>query len=169
MFLIGSHYSSNPPIQCFSQNLLFYYHYKYQWQYSYFPIDLLLKRFALIYTASPSCNWKERVNCFVAGWFRCHYSSHYVVTVTGLCTGKSNNHLAYFYPSVTGKIEYGCGVSLQPMHTRVDGMGWGDPAYFRLLLTVNNRRGQNSSLLSNGLQPSLCLFLFSHMFLCIFF
>lgn len=27
--------------------------------------------------------------------------------------GKSNNHYAYFYPSVTGKIEYGCGVFLQ--------------------------------------------------------
>lgn len=49
----------------------------------------------------------------MAAWFGCHYSSHYVVTETGLCWGKSNNQRAYFYPSVTDKIEYGCGVFLR--------------------------------------------------------
>lgn len=132
-----------------------------------FWIDLLLKRFvSLICAASASRSWKERVNCFVAGWFGCHYCSHYVVTVTAQpVLGKSNNHQDYFYPSVTDKIEYGCGVFLRASAGAAAAADW-DRTYFRpLLLTVKNRSGQNRTLLG-GLQITSLFLHLRHPFSC---
>lgn len=80
--------------------------------------------------------------------------------------GKSNNHPDYFYPSVTDKTEYGCGVFL-----RAGGAGGaaGAAGAGGALLTVENSSGQNSTLLPNVESFLYITFSLSHTYFPFFF